>query len=118
MRKKLSAMEAFLALPDEEKERQVREFDKPFIADTFKPLTAAQRRFWERAKARGRGRPRIGNGVKVISLSVEKGLLAEADCEAKARGISRAELFARGLRSVLPVSRRVGGQPPVRMKHA
>ena len=52
MRKKPSAIEAFLALPDEEKERQVREFDKPFVFEKSRPLTVAQRREWERAKAR------------------------------------------------------------------
>ncbi len=104
MRKKRSAIDAFIALPDEEEERQFREFDKEFIADTFKPLTAAQRKFWEKAKARGR--PRIGKGAKVISLSVEQTLLAQADAEAKALGISRAELFARGLRKILPSARR------------
>ena len=99
--KKPSAIEAFLALPDEEKERQFREFDKEFIADTFKPLTAAQRRLWEKAKRRP-GRPRIGKGVQVISMSVEKDLLKRADAQAKSEGISRAELFARGLRAILP----------------
>jgi hypothetical protein len=42
-KKKLSVVDAFMALSDEEKERQFREFDKEFIADTAKPLTAAQR---------------------------------------------------------------------------
>jgi S-adenosylmethionine:diacylglycerol 3-amino-3-carboxypropyl transferase len=97
--KKTSAMEAFLALSDEEKERQCREFDKEFIADTFKPLTPAQRALWERAKRRGR--PTVGQGAKVISLSVERQLLKEADAWAKAQGISRAELVARGLRALL-----------------
>src|SRR5512146_1201671 len=97
MKRKVSPIEAFLALPDEEKERQCKEFDKPFVFEKARPLTAAQRKEWERAKARGRGRPRVGNGVKVISLSVERGLLAEADARAKALGISRAELFARGV---------------------
>ena len=98
--KKMSPVEAFLALPDEEKERQWKEFDKEYIADTFKPLTPAQRAQWERAKRRGR--PKVGAGAKVISLSVEMGLLKEADAAAKANGLSRAEVFARGLRSILP----------------
>jgi hypothetical protein len=54
-KKKLSAVEAFLALSDAEKERQFREFDKEFVADSFKPLTAADKKLWEKAKARGRG---------------------------------------------------------------
>ena len=101
---KPSAIDAFLTLSDEEKERQWKEFDKEFIADTFKPLTAAQRAQWERAKRRGR--PIVGQGAKVISLSVERQLLKEADALAKARGISRAELVARGLRTILAKGRR------------
>jgi S-adenosylmethionine:diacylglycerol 3-amino-3-carboxypropyl transferase len=96
---KTSPIDAFLALPDEEKERQFREFDKEFVADTFRPLTPAQRALWERAKRRGR--PTIGAGAKVISLSVERRLLSEADARAKALGISRAEFVARGLRAML-----------------
>jgi hypothetical protein len=61
-KKKLSAIEAFLALPDEEKERQCREFDKEFIADTAKPLTAKQRAQWERAK-RKRGPDRLSRNT-------------------------------------------------------
>jgi hypothetical protein len=98
--KKLCAIEAFLALPDEEKERQCKEFDKDFIADTFKPLTPAQRKLWARVKARGR--PKIGGGAKVISLSMEKGLLEQADAKAKSEGISRAEFFARAVKKLLP----------------
>ena len=97
--KKKSIVEEFLALSDEEKERQCKEFDKEMIADTFRPLTAEQRALWQRAKRRGR--PQVGNGAKVISLSVERGLLKAADARAKALGISRAELVARGLRAIL-----------------
>lgn len=61
-KKKLSALEAFLALPDEEKERQCREFDKEFIADTARPLTAKQRAQWERAQ-RKRGPGRLSRGT-------------------------------------------------------
>jgi hypothetical protein len=105
MKKKSSAIDAFLALPDEGKERQWKEFDQEFIADTFKPLSPAQRKLWQKAKARGR--PRVGKGAKVISLSVERGLLDQADARARALGISRAEFFARGLRTLL--SRRKAG---------
>lgn len=97
--KKMSVIDEFMALPDEEKERQCREFDKPFIAETFRPLSPAQRALWEKAKRRGR--PRIGSGAKVISLTVERGLLKDADARARRLGISRAELVARALRALL-----------------
>jgi hypothetical protein len=99
MMKKMSAIDAFIALPDEEKERQCKDYDKEFFFERGRPLTSAQRALWERAKRRGR--PTVGQGAKVISLSVERQLLKEADALAKARGISRAELVARGLRAIL-----------------
>lgn len=76
------------------------EFDKEFIADTFKPLTPAMKALWEKAR-RKRGRPRMGRGAKVISVSVERDLLARTDALAKKLGVRRAALIARGLRRML-----------------
>jgi hypothetical protein len=100
-KKPISVAETFLALSDEEKERQFREFDKEFIADSFKPLPPAQRKLWKHAKAKNTGRPRVGRGAKIISVSIERGLLKEVDAEAKSQGISRSELFARGWRKMI-----------------
>jgi len=44
------------------------------------------------------GRPKVGKGVKVISLSVEKDLLKQADVYAKRHGMKRTELVAVGLK--------------------
>jgi hypothetical protein len=96
----VSPIEAFLALPDAEKERQTSAFDREFAADAARPLTPAQRNLWKRAK-RKRGRPKTGQGVRTISLSVEKGLLRRADALAKRRKITRAALVAEGLKAVL-----------------
>jgi hypothetical protein len=76
------------------------EFDREFIIDTFSPMTPARRAHWERMR-RKPGRPRVGQGVKVISVSVEKGLLAQTDRTAKRLGITRADLIARGLGAIL-----------------
>ena len=76
------------------------EFDKEFIADTFRPMTVAERARWQRIK-RKPGRPRNGRGAKVISVSVEKDLLKQSDALAKRLGISRAQLVARGLKGML-----------------
>jgi hypothetical protein len=76
------------------------EYDADFDDSQFKPLTAAQRAKWERLQ-RKPGRPKVGNGVKVISLSVEQGLLSRADRLAKKLKISRAQLVRRGLEAVL-----------------
>jgi hypothetical protein len=78
-------------------------YDLESVGLTGRPLTAAQKAQHRRAKRRP-GRPRRGEGVRVISLSVEESLLRRADARAKDEGISRAQLFARGLESVLHTS--------------
>jgi len=73
-----------------------REFDAENPGLRGRPLTPVQREWFD--AARHAGRKRTGEGVKVISLSVEKGLLRLADAEAKREGLSRAQLVAQGLR--------------------
>jgi hypothetical protein len=78
------------------------EFDQEAVADTFRPMTAAEEAAWKEAtQKRPRGRPRVGKGVKVVSLGIEAGLLRRADALAKKRRISRAKLVAEGLEAVL-----------------
>ena len=78
-----------------------REFDKPSPPGRFHPMKARERRRWERAK-RGRGRPSKAPGQKAVRvlLTIQPPLLAEADAFARSHGLSRSELFARGLRVV------------------
>ncbi len=83
-----------------ELDRATREFDREWIADKSRPLVAAERRTWQRVR-RKPGRPRRGAGVKVVSVSVERGLLARADAVARQLRVSRAALVERGLRMVL-----------------
>jgi hypothetical protein len=90
----------FQEMNAEELAQATAEFDKEFIADTFGPLTPEMARRWERAK-RKPGRPPMGKGAKVISVSVEKDLLARSDALARKLKIHRAQLIARGLRAVL-----------------
>lgn len=73
------------------------------LADS-RPLNAAERAQWAKFQARvkGRmGRPKVGKGAAVISLSVERDLLARADRYAKAHGLGRSELFAACVREKL-----------------
>ena len=102
-KRKRSTIERFIALPDSEKERIVRRIEaetpRQRVARS-RPLNAKERAQWRRFKAK-MGRPKIGKGVKTISLTVERGLLAEADAYAKRHGISRAKLVAMGLRAVV-----------------
>ncbi len=76
------------------------EFDREFVAETFGTPTPQQRAQLCRAR-RKRGRPRVGRGAKTISVTIEMGLLAKADRLARRLRTSRANLIARGLRSML-----------------
>ena len=57
-------------------------------------------------KSLQRGRPIVGAGAKVISVSIERGLLKEADAFAKPYKLKRSQMVAQGLRLVM--QRRAG----------
>jgi hypothetical protein len=84
----------------EELREATKEYDRGMPGTPGKPLTSADRTLHSRANRKG-GRPTTGSGVKVISLSVEKDLLARADVIAKQRGMSRSALIAKGLEAIL-----------------
>src|SRR5687767_14118850 len=75
-------------------------YDGEMVIDEFASMTAVERARWARAK-RKPGRPRRGKGAKVISVSVERGLLSRSDALAKDLGLSRAGLIERDLQAVL-----------------
>jgi hypothetical protein len=98
-----STINKFIALPDSEKERIVREIEAETPRQRLarsRPLNAREHRQWRRFKAK-MGRPKVGKGAKTISLTVERELLAQADAYAKQHGISRAKLVAQGLQVLL-----------------
>ncbi len=76
------------------------DLDEEFVSDSFGQPTARQRVKLERAK-RKRGRPKIGKGVRVISVSIEKGLLEKTDRLAKKLNVQRTRLISRGLEAIL-----------------
>jgi len=78
-----------------------REYDREFIPTT--PLTDTMKKRLREAKAR-RGRKPIGQGSKRILITVERGLLQEADSFAHRQGVSRSELIAKGLKTILAKS--------------
>jgi hypothetical protein len=82
-----------------ELEKSTREFDQDFAFLKGRPLTQAEKALHERALRRGR--PRVGQGAEKIRVSIERELLAEADAYARKRGISRSELIAEGLKTVI-----------------
>ena len=79
----------FNRMKPEELHEATKAFDEEMVVDRSRPVTAAERRAWEEAR-RKPGRPRRGAGAKVISVSVERGLLARSDALAKELGVSRA----------------------------
>ena len=92
--------ERFVALSPAQQAQVIAQIEaktpKQRLADS-RPLNAAERAQWARFQAkvkRRMGRPKIGKGSAIISLSVERDLLARADRYAKAHGLGRSELFA------------------------
>jgi len=82
-------------------ERATAELDREFVCDSFHPPASEASNRWRRAR-RVTGR---GLDSKVISVSLELGLLESSDRLAKRLGVSRAGLIARGLRAVLAAVR-------------
>jgi hypothetical protein len=68
-----------------------------------KPLSTAQRSAHRRAAARAKkmGRPKIGKGAKIVPVTVERGLLKQADDFARRHGLKRSQMVAQGLRLVM-----------------
>lgn len=106
-KKKHSPVEAFIALPDAEKERIWESYNREIPESETRPLTPAEAAEWRAivraAKARRRkaGRPRVGLGAQRVQVSVERGLLTRADAYARRNGLTRAQLVARGLEAVV-----------------
>ncbi len=64
-------------------------------------LTPAEQAEIDRALRRRPGRPRIGQGAKVVAVTMEKGFLGRVDAYAKKHSLKRAEMITRGLRLVM-----------------
>ena len=97
----------FEALSEAEKERVWEFYDAKDPRSETRPMTAAERARWDRvqnslkAKRPVRGRPRIGNGAEVVAISIEKGLLDQADAYARHHGLGRSEVFILGIKAVV-----------------
>ena len=68
-----------------------REFDAPYAFEKARPMKPSER---AEERALRRGRPRIGQGAKKISISLERGVLRDADALARKKGVKRSELIA------------------------
>lgn len=100
--KEMSGWE-FDRLPAAEKGRMFREIEQMNPAQLLaesRPLNKAERARDRRIKAK-MGRPRIGEGVTVISLSMEQGLLKIVDAFAEAHNLKRSELVSQALKAFI-----------------
>lgn len=106
-KKKVSEYERFMALTDAEKDAEVAVYDKYPQGFPTKPLRASDKALHRLAQAKGRavaraaGRPRVGDGAKIVPVSIERGLLKEADSFAKRHKLKRSQMVAQGLRLVM-----------------
>lgn len=98
--KKISGYTRFMALSPAQKESFYRECENPEVTPRAKPLDPAMRKAWNRAKRKA-GRPRIGRGAQRVLISIERGLLEDADALAKRRHVTRSQLFSEGVRNIL-----------------
>jgi hypothetical protein len=76
-----------------------RHYDREELGLPGKPLTSFDRKLHDQAGLRGR--PRVGLGAQKVQISVERGLLHKADATARRLRMSRSELIARALQTVL-----------------
>ncbi len=93
----------FSALPDAEKDKVFAEIEsktpQQILAES-RPLNAEERVFWKRIKKK-MGRPKVGKGSKIITMSIELDLLQRATRFAKKNGLNRSALIAQGLETVM-----------------
>ena len=97
-----SAVKKYSKMTADELARATSEFNREFAFNKGRSLTARERRL--HARARKRGRPRVGLGAEKIRVSVERGLLAKSDSFAQKHGMTRSEMIARGLQAVMVAS--------------
>jgi len=90
----------FARMKADELQAATAEFEREMVSEEFGHLSPLARSRWQKARRRP-GRPRQGQGAKVISVTVEKSLLARSDALAKNMGVTRAGMIARGLKAVL-----------------
>ncbi|HVT91078.1 MAG TPA: hypothetical protein VHD56_19655 [Tepidisphaeraceae bacterium] len=97
---RVSAYERFMSMSDAERDREVAKYDQESFGLTGKSLTPAQRALHRRAKRKA-GRPKVGEGVEKIRISMERGLLRQADRWANQHEISRSQMIASALKRMM-----------------
>jgi hypothetical protein len=97
--KKTDPIERFKAMSDEQAEAVYKSVDRKFKLSETRPLTASQRRSFE--KGRRPGRPKIGKGAENVSVTIERDLLEQTDAFAKQNKLKRSQLVVAGLLAVM-----------------
>jgi hypothetical protein len=78
------------------------EFDREFVAETFRLMTSAEEKAWRAAVGKRRHKPaRATRTIKVVPVAIDKALLKRVDALAKKRGLTRDRLVADGLEALL-----------------
>src|SRR5688500_4505479 len=95
----------YIEMTTEELAEATREFDLPNPHPKPVPISRAEKARHDRilalARKRAGGRPRVGLGATRVLVSIERGLLAQADQTAKRRKLTRSKLIALGLRMAI-----------------
>jgi hypothetical protein len=99
-RKSSSSIDRFLSLSDAQKEAEYRKIDREFDPALGKPLTPDERKLWRRTKRRI-GRPVVGQGSKMVPVTIERGLLQRVDKFARQHKLKRSQMVAQGLELVM-----------------
>jgi hypothetical protein len=103
MKQKLKRSKPFLRMSAAERDEVVRAFDKGISYEETRPLSAKGKLLWNAAK---RGRPKVGKGARRVLITIEGGLLSDADRAARDSGKNRSQFIAEALRQALTHRRR------------
>lgn len=99
-KRKSSPYKTFATLSPRQQELVYQQLDDPQIARSSRPMNKRMKSLWNKAKRKG-GRPRVGKGATRVLISMERGLLKDADAFAHRKGLTRAGLVAQSLRAFI-----------------
>lgn len=83
-----------------EKDRVSDSYNRRIPLSETRPLSTVERARFDRIKRKA-GRPRVGQGAKVVAVTLEMGFLERVDAYAKHHDMKRAEMITRGLKIVM-----------------
>jgi hypothetical protein len=99
----------FMALTDAQKTAEVEKYEPGRPPLSLKPLAEADKALHRLARARTKGgRPKVGQGAKIVPVSIERGLLKETDRFAKRHKLKRSQMVAEGLKLLMQQRAKAG----------